>query len=430
MNICQNRNPHKTCLNLATKFFSTDRLYCARLRLPARLQHYLNLISMSICVPTIVLPSLPPAPPTSTILPYITLHAVPTLCRLSVIIGQQIANALEHTMNLLVLGGTAFLGRHLVEIALERGHNLTLFNRGRTNPGLFPQVETIQGDRKISLAPLAEREWDVVIDTSGYHPRDVRAAAEFLAPNVGRYVFISTISVYSDFTTPNPDENAPVGRLDDPDSAEVSNETYGPLKTHCEDVVQELYGTRALIIRPGLIVGPNDPTDRFTYWPVRAQRGGEILAPEDPNVPVQYIDVRDLAAWTLDAAEVSLAGIFNATGPATRQTIGQLLDTSRQLSGRESSLTWVSPEFIAANEIIPFLELPLWVPSDMAGLLTVDCSRAIAAGLTFRPTHETVQATLDWHATRPADTQLKAGLTPEREAELLTKWHQQGIKAE
>lgn len=326
-------------------------------------------------------------------------------------------------MNILILGGTLFLGRHLVETALARGHTLTLFNRGRSNPALFPQVETLHGDRKVSLAPLANRKWDVVIDTSGYHPTDVRASATFLAPNVGRYIFVSTISVYPDFSSSNIDENAPVGRLDDPASAEVNGETYGPLKTHCEDVVQELFATRALIIRPGLIVGPHDPTDRFTYWPVRVQRGGEILAPESPTVPVQYIDVRDLAAWTLTAAEANLSGIYNATGPASRQTIGELLQSCHVETSNHAHFTWVTPEFIAAQELAPFVEMPLWVPPDMAGLLTVDCRRAIAAGLTFRPTTETVQATLDWHATRPHDYQLKAGLAPDRETELLATWH-------
>jgi 2'-hydroxyisoflavone reductase len=331
---------------------------------------------------------------------------------------------LAQQMNLLILGGTAFLGRHLVEIALEQGHTLTLFNRGRTNPTLFPQVETILGDRKLSLESIADRSWDIVIDTSGYHPRDVLASSDFLVPRVERYVFVSTISVYSDFTTPNGDENAAVARLDDPDSAEVNNETYGALKTHCEDIVQEIYGSRSLIIRPGLIVGPHDPTDRFTYWPVRAQRGGEILAPESPQVPVQYIDVRDLAAWTLNVA-ANLTGIYNATGPASPQSMGELLDSCRRVATVDSTLEWVSPEFIAANEIAPFVELPLWIPPEMAGLLTVNCSRAIAAGLTFRPTDEIVQATLDWHATRPAETKLRAGLSPEREAELLATWHQQ-----
>ena len=327
-------------------------------------------------------------------------------------------------MKILVLGGTAFLGRHLVEIALERGHTVTLFNRGKTNPDLFPQAEKIHGDRTHSLAPLAGRQWDTVIDTSGYHPTFVAASAKFLASSVGRYVFISTISVYADFSTPNQDESAPVLRLDDPSQAEVTNETYGALKTHCEDEVVAIYGPRSLIIRPGLIVGPHDPTDRFTYWPVRTQRGGEILAPEGPLVPVQYIDVRDLAAWTLDAAENELDGYYNATGPTTRQTLGQLLEICQQVTEVPSELTWVSPEFIASHNVIPFIELPLWVPPAMAGLMTINCSRAIRNGLRSRPTEETVRDTLAWHSSRPAGTQLKAGLTPEREAELLAAWHQ------
>lgn len=327
-------------------------------------------------------------------------------------------------MNLLILGGTSFLGRHLATIALERGHQITLFHRGRTNPDLFPQAETILGDRTQSLDKLKGRTWDAIIDTSGYHPRDVRASAQRLAPNVGRYVFISTISVYSDFSKPGINENAPVGRLDNPEDATVSGETYGPLKVHCEDAVQETYAERSLIIRSGLIVGPYDPTDRFTYWPVRAQRGGEILAPEGPHCAVQYIDARDLAAWTLDATIQGLSGIFNATGPAEPHTLGELLDSCRRVSGADSTVTWVSPEFIAANEIAPFTELPLWIPPEMAGMLAVDCSRAIAAGLAFRPTDAIVRDTLEWHATRPAETTLRAGLSPEREAKLLTKWHQ------
>jgi 2'-hydroxyisoflavone reductase len=334
-------------------------------------------------------------------------------------------SASEQAMKILILGGTLFLGRHLVNAALERGHSLTLFNRGRTNPQLFPQVETIHGDRKLSLDALGERHWDLVIDTSGYHPRDVLLSAETLADKVARYAFISTISVYSDFSAPNVDEDSPLSRLDDPDSAEVSNETYGALKTHCEDVVQAVYGSRALVIRPGLIVGPHDPTDRFTYWPVRAQRGGEILAPQGPTVPVQYIDVRDLAAWTVDAGCAGLAGIYNATGPAFRQEIGDFLNICRQIATVESTLTWVSPEFIEANQIAPFLDLPLWVPSEMAGLLAVDCRRALAAGLSFRPTDDTIQATLAWYSLLPQDSPLKAGLPPERETELLALWHQQ-----
>lgn len=325
-------------------------------------------------------------------------------------------------MNLLFLGGTAFLGRHLVDLALQRGHTVTLFHRGRTNPNLFPEAETILGDRKASVDLVSKRKWDAVIDTSGYHPQEVRASTGSLARNVGRYVFISTISVYADFSRPNISEDAPLLRLDDPESAEVSNETYGALKTHCEDVVQSICGMAALIIRPGLIVGPHDPTDRFTYWPVRVQRGGEIVAPESPEVTTQYIDVRDLAAWILHATERDLAGIYNATGPAQPQPIGTLLESCRRVAGADARFTWASPEFLAENQVTPFLEMPLWVPPPMHGLLTVNIQRALNAGLTFRPTEETIQATLDWHATRPPDIPLKAGLSPEREAALLAAW--------
>jgi 2'-hydroxyisoflavone reductase len=327
-------------------------------------------------------------------------------------------------LNILILGGTAFLGRHLVEEAQNRGHTITLFNRGRTNPELFPQIETIHGDRQLSLAPLTDRQWDVVIDTSGNHPTAVRASAELLMPHIGRYLFISTISVYADFSTSNINESSALLRLENPSQAEVSNKTYGSLKTHCEDVVIETYGSRSLIIRPGLIVGPHDPTDRFTYWPVRTQRGGEILAPEGPHPPVQYIDVRDLAAWSLDAAANELEGVFNATGPATDQSLGELLGTCQIVANVPSTLTWVSPEFIAEQNVAPFLELPLWVPGAMAGLLTINCQRAIDNGLHFRTPQQTVRDTLSWHASRPAETELKAGLSLAREAELLSAWHE------
>jgi 2'-hydroxyisoflavone reductase len=326
-------------------------------------------------------------------------------------------------VNLLFLGGTAFLGRHLVELALERGHTVTLFHRGRTNPNLFPQAETILGDRKVSLDLVSKRKWDAVIDTSGYHPQEIRASTGLLARNIGRYIFISTISVYADFSQSNSSEDAPLLRLDDPESATVSNETYGALKTHCEDVVQSICGRSALIIRPGLIVGPHDPTDRFTYWPVRVQRGGEILAPQAPDVKTQYIDVRDLAGWILLATERDLSGIYNATGPAQPQPLGALLESCRSVAGADARFIWASPEFLAEHQVAPFLEMPLWVPPPMQGLLTVNIERAIHAGLTFRPAEETIQDTLDWHATRPPDIPLKAGLSPEREAALLAAWH-------
>jgi len=335
-------------------------------------------------------------------------------------------------VDILLLGGPLFLGRALTDAALSQGHTVTFFNRGRTNPDLYPAVEyptvkyptveRIQGDRTQSLAPLADRRWDVVIDTSGYHPTHVIASARALADQVGRYVFISTISVYADLSAPHPDESAPVSRLDDPAAATVSNETYGPLKTHCEDAVVATYGPRSLIIRPGLIVGPHDPTDRYTYWPVRAHRGGEVLAPGAPTAPTQYIDARDLAAWTLAAAAHDRDGIYNATGPAQSHTLGDLLAVCQSVAASPSTLTWVSPEFIAAHNITPFLELPLWIGPALPGLLTVDCSRAISAGLRFRDPAITAADTLTWH-TAAGSPALRAGLPPTREAELLTAWH-------
>ena len=330
-------------------------------------------------------------------------------------------------MHILILGGTQFLGRHLVEAAQARGHTLTLFNRGRTNPSLFPDIEQIHGDRKESLAGLGGRKWDAVIDTSGYHPTTVTASAQALLDAVNRYLFISTISVYSDFTIANQNEDAPLARLDNPAAAEVNGETYGPLKTHCEEVVQQTYGDRATIVRPGLIVGPHDPTDRFTYWPVRATRGGEILAPQSPQVPAQFIHASDLADWTLHLLESELSGVYNTTGPDYPLDLGELLETCQEVASVPSTLTWVTPEFLAEHQVAPFAELPLWVPPDMAGLLTVDCTRAHAAGLRHRPLAQTVAETVAWHKTLPTDHTPRAGLTPAREAELLAAWHSRTV---
>jgi 2'-hydroxyisoflavone reductase len=325
-------------------------------------------------------------------------------------------------MNLLILGGTAFLGRHLVTLAHARGHTLTLFHRGQTNPGLFPEIESIHGDRTADLSPLAGRRWDAVIDTSGYHPRAVTATAQALSGMVDRYLFVSTISVYADFTQPHQDESAPVARLENPNEVELSNATYGPLKTHCEDVVLAEFGTRSLVVRPGLIIGPHDPTDRFTYWPVRARRGGEILAPQQADLPVQAIDARDLAEWMLNALEQGRDGIYNLTGPRLPYTLGALLADCIAAAQPQTptTLTWVSPEFIAAHNLIPFQELPLWVPPTMPGLLTIDCTRAAAVGLHTRPLRASAADILAWHS---PSAPLRAGLDAQREQELLAAWH-------
>jgi 2'-hydroxyisoflavone reductase len=324
-------------------------------------------------------------------------------------------------MRILIIGGTRFFGRHLVEAALARRHEVTLFNRGKTNPDLFPQLETILGDREKDVSKLQGRIWDTVIDVAGYVPRIVRLSAEVLEPNISRYVFISTISVYENFKKTGIDESYPVGKLEDETIEEITGETYGPLKALCEKAVQDVYGERALIIRPGLIVGPHDPTDRFTYWPVRVARGGDVLAPQGPEVATQIIDVRDLSEFTLKLIEENVSGVYNATGPDYELTMGKLLEVSKQVSSSDANVKWASVEFLNQNNVAPWSDMPAWVPDDGedVGFARLDISKAIGAGLTFRPLEETVRDTLEWAGTRSPDYVWRAGLTPEREAEVL-----------
>jgi len=327
-------------------------------------------------------------------------------------------------MDLLILGGTIFLGRHLVELALERGHRVTLFNRGQHNPELFPEVEKLRGDRKADLSPLAGRTWDAAVDTCGYVPRVVRASAELLADRVAHYSFVSSISVYPDLSQPGTDESAPVGVLDDPTVEDVTGETYGPLKALCEQAAEAALPGRALNVRPGLIVGPHDPSDRFTYWPRRVAQGGEVLAPGKPEAPVQIIDARDLAAWMLTMIEGRQAGIFNAVGPEYRLSMRRTLETCRDVSGSDARFTWVADRFLTDAEVSAYTEMPLWVPDHEGGegFSSVDYTAARNAGLTFRPLVDTVRDTLEWDAGRPDDAPRRAGITPERERELLDAW--------
>ena len=326
-------------------------------------------------------------------------------------------------MRILIIGGTRFLGRHLVEAALANDHEVTLFNRGKSNPGLFPQLETILGDRETDVKKLqqAGRNWDVVIDVNGYLPRIVRSSAEVLKEKVGRYVYISSISVYSDFSKIGINESDPVGKIDDEATEEITEETYGPLKALCEGVVQNIYGQRSLIIRPGLIVGPHDPTDRFTYWPMRVSRGGDVLAPQKPEAPIQIIDVRDLSAFTLKLIDKNASGIYNATGPDYELTIGKVLDISEQLTGSDANIHWASVDFLNQHDVQAWSDMPTWIPDDQedVGFSRVDVSKAIAAGLTFRPVEQTVRDVLAWAQTRPANHEWRAGLTAEREADVL-----------
>ncbi len=321
-------------------------------------------------------------------------------------------------MKLLVLGGPRFLGRALADSALARDHELTFFNRGRTNTELYPEVERLAGDRAGDLGALRGRAWDAVIDTCGYLPAIVRASAEALRTS-GLYCFVSSISVYADFTQVN-DESSEVAQLGDLPADEVTGESYGALKALCEGATREVFDERALVVRPGLIVGPHDPTGRFTYWPHRVARGGEVLAPGPPDRPTQVIDVRDLAEWMLSLCEARVAGTFNATHPGV--SFSDLLDRCRAVASNDARVTWVTDEFLLEQGVGEWMELPLWLADpSMAAADRVEVSRAIDAGLVFRPLEDTVRATLEL-----ADTTEAAGLTPEREAELLATWHGRG----
>ena len=326
-------------------------------------------------------------------------------------------------MRLLVIGGTRFLGRHFVEAALGRRHEVTLFNRGRTAPGLFPGVETVIGDRDGGLGALAGRTWDAVLDPSGYVPRVVGASVSALAGRVGLYAFVSSISVYATPIAPGADESAPVASLADPATEEITGETYGGLKAACEREVARAFGERALLVRPGLIVGPHDPTDRFTYWPRRLSLGGDVLAPGVPGQPVQVIDARDLAAWMLDLLERGTGGTFHATGPAEPLTLGGLLERAALALGTPSRLVWVDEAFLLERGVQPWTEVPLWVPAGEAGIDEVSIERALAAGLALRPLAETVRDTLAWDLARPDSARDGSkALKPEREVGLLAEW--------
>jgi 2'-hydroxyisoflavone reductase len=330
-------------------------------------------------------------------------------------------------MKLLLLGGPKFLGRAIIESALARGHEVTTFNRGTTHPELYPEIEKLHGDRKDKLDPLHGRKWDTVIDTCGYVPRIVRASAEQLVDSVGHYTFISTLSVYASTSTLGLDESAPVGKLPDETIEEITGETYGPLKALCEQVVEQVFPGRALNVRAGLIIGPYDPSDRFTYWPVRVARGGEVLAPVQPGFLTQQVDVRDLGDWIVRMSEARKAGVYNATGPDFPITFGEVLEIGKKISGSDAHFTWVTEQFLSDEKVGPWIDMPLWIPesdSDFAGFSAINCNKAFRDGLSFRPLAETVRDTLTWASTRPADYEWRAGLKPDREAELLEKWHQ------
>jgi 2'-hydroxyisoflavone reductase len=328
--------------------------------------------------------------------------------------------------SILVLGGTGFLGPHVVEAALARGHKLTLFNRGKTHPGLFPGVEKLLGDRDGDLRALEGRSWDAVVDTSGYVPRIVGASARLLAPRIEQYVFISTISVYAHHDRPHADETAAVATVDDPKNEDVKA-NYGALKALSEQAAEAALPGKVTTIRPGLIVGPLDPSGRFTHWVTRLAEGGEALAPGDGKTPIQWIDGRDLAAWIVRAIEDRAFGTYNALGPVPPPTMREVLETCNAAGGGKARLTWVDAAFLEKQQVAPWSDLPMWIPpeGDFAGFGTISSARAVAAGLTFRPLAQTAADTLAWVKTLPPDEPARtrgSGLSREREAAVLAAW--------
>jgi 2'-hydroxyisoflavone reductase len=350
------------------------------------------------------------------------------------LLGQESINAhfpLDgRAKRILVLGGTSFLGPAQVDYLLARGHEVTLFNRGRTNPGLFPGVERLVGDRSTAdLDALRGREWDAVIDNSATIPRWVSESTALLKDQVEHYLYVSSISVYSDNSIVGMAEDAPVHQLEDPDTEDVFGVNYGGAKALCEEHTRTAFGERAIVVRPGLIVGPRDGTDRFTYWPLRVDRGGEILAPGDPTNPVQFIDVRDLGEFMVRLVETGTSGVFNATGPLARSlSIEEMLYGIKAATDTPSTFTWVSADFLASQQIRPWQDMPVWIPPQdgMQGFSQIDVSRAVEAGMTFRPVAVTAEDTLawtrDWNEERTA-APLRFGITAERESEVLAAWH-------
>jgi 2'-hydroxyisoflavone reductase len=331
----------------------------------------------------------------------------------------------KRPLDLLILGGTGFIGPHMVREALRRGHSVTLFNRGKSNDTLFPDLETIIGDRDKGLDGLQGRKWDAVIDNSGYVPRHVRDSARLLAPSVSRYVFISTVSVYADFTIPN-HEDSPVATLADETVEEVTGDTYGPLKALCEQrAAGEIDADKLAVLRPTYICGPGDHTDRFSYWPIRTRLGGEMLWPGTPEDPVQIIDVRDLATFTIDCIDREIHGTYNMVN-AHAYNMGRLLEDCKAVTAADINPVWVEEAFLESRGYMDGGQFPVW--SGANGYARVSTDRAVRAGMHNRPERETARDLLTWWDTLPAERTVstRAGLSPEKEAEVLAAWQARG----
>ena len=357
------------------------------------------------------------------------MHGLPTFSAEAAVTGRA-----AKPMKILILGGTGFTGPFQVRYALSRGHQVTVFNRGKTHPGELPkEAEQLIGDRNGQLDALKGRKWDVVIDNPTTLPVWVRDAAQVLKGNVDRYVFISTISVYADTSKAGMDENAPLAKYTGADAMKETRETmrasnfalYGPLKALSEAEAEKWFPGKTLVIRPGYIVGPGDESDRFTYWPVRVERGGEVLAPGTAADPIQIIDARDLAEWTIRMVEQGATGSFNAVGPKSKLTMGRMLDEIKKTTNSNARFTWVDADFLAAQKVID--DIPIWTSpkGPEIGYHLMNINKAVSKGLTFRPLSDTVKATLEWFKKQSPERQAKmrAGLKPEREAELLAAWH-------
>ena len=330
----------------------------------------------------------------------------------------------------LILGGTGFIGPHIVRALVARGHTVTLFNRGKTHAELFPELEKLHGDRDGHLEALQGRRWDTVVDPSGFVPRIVKMSAALLAPSVDHYLFVSSISVYKNVDAPNLDETAPLDTTDDPTSEDVKAH-YGALKALCEQAAERALPGRVANIRPGLIIGPGDPTGRFTHWPWRLAQGGEVLAPGDGSTPVQYIDARDLAAWIVKLIENRTVGVFNALGPEQRITMKEVVDACNAAGGNQAQVTWVDAAFLEKQGVEGWSDMPLWVDTkgDMAGFGTMQNRRALTTGLTFRPVLDTARDILAWLATLPDDQRDKVastGIKHDREEKVLAAWKARG----
>lgn len=332
-------------------------------------------------------------------------------------------------LKILVLGGTGYIGPHMVREALRRRHDVTLFNRGKTARTLFRDLDLLIGDRDNGLDALKDRSWDAVIDNSGYVPRHVTDSARLLSPSVSHYVFVSSISAYASFADAN-DEGSPLATMPDESVEEVTGGTYGPMKALCEQsVAAEMGEDRVTILRPTYICGPGDHTDRFSYWPVRTMQGGEMLWPGTPQDKIQIIDVRDFANFVVDAVEQRISGTYNTVTPAGSYSIGELLADSMAVTGVTVDPTWVSAEFIEAQNLAERGALPIWSPptGEYAGVAYVNGERAAARGLRNRPVKETARDVISWWKTLPEQRtqKVRAGPSAEREAEVLSLWHEQ-----